>query len=418
MRDENNLYWVWLSCRLGVESKEFGRLIGSISDPYEIYRMTEEEIEQLRLREDTKKRLCDKSLTDAYGIIKYCKTERVEIIGYGSKKYPERLKSIEDPPILLYCKGKMPDFNSMLCIGIVGTRKMSEYGMRSAYKISYELAAAGTCVVSGMAVGIDGVSACGAIEGGGATVAVLGCGIGRVYPKAHTALAKAIRSSGAIITEFPPDEEPRGYNFPKRNRIISGLCQGIIVIEGAKGSGALITATRAIEQGRQLFALPGKVNESNSDGPNELIKNGAYVALSAEDVIGYYDFLYHDTFDMRAYARAKKSSDFNCRAVEKYGVGTVSNTVGYEKTEVEPSETRVNKAPPKPVVKEKAEAPKNTDTLDASTRKVYDALPDGAFTADALASCGIPVYELMTALTMLEINGLIASLPGGAYKKI
>ena len=413
MRDENNLYWVWLSCRLGAESKEFGRLVGSISDPYEIYRMSEEEIGQLPLKEDTKKRLCDKALTDAYGIIKYCKSERVEIIGYGNKKYPERLKAIEDPPVLLYCKGKMPDLNSMLCIGIVGTRKMSEYGMRSAYKISYELAAAGVCVVSGMALGIDGISACGAIEGGGATVAVLGCGIGRVYPKAHTSLAKAIRSCGAVITEYPPEEEPHGYNFPKRNRIISGLCQGVIVIEGAKGSGALITATRAIEQGRQLFALPGKVNENNSDGPNELIKNGAYVALSAEDVIGYYDFLYHDTFDMRAYARAKKSSDFNRRAVEKYGVETVGEAVD----ETVRRKTNVRQAPNVQTESERDEAPKALDALDASTRKVYDALPDGTFTADALTSCGIPVYELMTALTMLEINGLIASLPGGAYKK-
>ena len=418
MKDENNLYWVWLSCRLGAESKEFGRLIGKISDPYDIYRMSEDEIEQLELKERTKKKLCDKSLADAYSIIKYCKSEKVEIIAYGSKKYPERLRTIEDPPVLLYCKGKIPDFNDMLCIGVVGTRKMSEYGMRSAYKISYELAAAGVCVVSGMASGIDGVSACGAIEGGGTTVAVFGCGISRIYPKEHTALARAIRSNGAVITEYPPYEEPHGYNFPKRNRIISGLCQGLIVIEGAKGSGALITATRAIEQGRQLFALPGNINEDNSYGPNELIKSGAHVALSAEDIIGYYDFLYHDTFDMRAYARAKKSSDFSYKAVEKYGVDAVAQTSLETKREVVKCEKKLEKAVPEQAKSVKAEPPKNLDALDPATKRVYDALPDGAFTVDALTSCGIAVNEIMMSLTMLEINGLIASLPGGAYKKI
>ena len=418
MKDENNLYWVWLSCRLGAESKEFGRLIGTISDPYDIYRMSEEEIEQLRLKGSTKKKLCDKSLTDAYGIVKYCKSEKVEIIGYGSKKYPERLRSIEDPPVVLYCQGKLPDLNNTLCIGIVGTRKMSEYGMRSAYKISYELAAAGVCVVSGMASGIDGISACGVIEGGGATVAVFGCGIGRIYPNEHKTLARAIRSCGALVTEYPPDEEPHGYNFPKRNRVISGLCQGILVIEGPKGSGALITAKRAIEQGRQLFALPGKINEINSYGPNELIKNGAHMVLSAEDILGYYDFLYHDTFDMRAYAKAKKSSDFSYKAVEKYGVNAVEETQSKAKPEVVKRENKLEESVPEQVEGVKAQTPKNLDTLDPTTRRVYEALPDGSFTADVLTSCGVAVNEAMISLTMLEINGLIASLPGGAYKKI
>ena len=427
MKDENKLYWVWLSLRLGTASKEFAKLAGTMTDPYDIYRLSEEEIEQLKLGERAKQNLCDKSLTDAYAIIKYCKSEKVDIIGYTDKRYPARLRTIEDPPVLLYCKGKMPDMDERLCIGVVGTRKMSEYGMQTAYKISYELSAAGACVVSGMALGIDAVSACGAIEGGGATVAVLGCGIAVTYPKAHATLSRAISSCGAVITEYPPYERPFPANFPKRNRIISGLCQGVLIVEGAKGSGALITATKAIGQGRQLFALPGKVNESNSDGPNELIRNGANVALCADDIINYYDFLYHDTLNFKAYSRAKKSSDMREKVLEKYKVEEVIETIGS-----------------KPVTETRADLPKNTvpksehkdeekkdrgsdvtvsdqsalNALDEDTRKIYEMLPDGIFTADDMVTKGVAVHHVMTALTMLEISGLITSLPGGSFKKI
>ena len=427
MKDENDLYWVWLATRMGIASKEFGKLIGMIPDPYDIYRLSEEEIEQLGFGARTKKNLCDKSLTEAYAILKYCKSAKVEIIGYTDKKYPARLRAIEDPPVLLYCKGKMPDMNAKLCVGMVGTRKMSEYGMQTAYKISYELSAAGACVVSGMALGIDGVCACGAIEGGGTTVAVLGCGIARVYPKAHAVLSKAICSHGAVITEYPPSEEPHGYNFPKRNRIISGLCQGVVIVEGAKGSGALITATRAIEQGRELFALPGKVNESNSDGPNELIRNGANVVLCAEDIIDHYDFLYHDTLNFKAYLRAKKTSDINEKSLSRYGVSAVCESVRSMSVTEAPTHDEKASAPKTEAVNEKKEEQETTEvksdlsalrTLDEKTRNIYGMLSDTVFTADDIAAKGVAIHRVMTALTMLEVSGLITSLPGGSFKKL
>lgn len=426
MRDENNLYWLWLASKFGIASKEFPKIADSITDPYEIYRLSEEEIEQLRVSEAVKKRLCDKSLTEAYSVLKYCKKEKVDIIAYADKRYPDRLRTIEDPPVLLYCKGRFPDMNARLCIGMVGARKMSEYGKQTAYKISYELASAGVCIVSGMARGVDGVCAVGAIEGGGCTVAVFGCGISVTYPKMHKALEKAIIGSGAIVTEYPPFEKPESWNYPKRNRIISGLCQGVVVIEAAKGSGALITASRTVNQGRELFAVPGKIDDCNSYGPNELIQNGANVALSAKDIIEHYSFLYKDTLDMRRYARAKERSDVKARVFDKYGMSYASDEVESESTanqqtcEKPVKKQRETKSEEKISNEESISSPSENAiaALDDTTRRIYELLPEGTFTPDDVAAKGVAVYHAVTALTMLEISGLVTSLPGGMFKKI
>lgn len=433
MRDENNLYWIWLAERFGVASKDFPTFADKFDDPYDVYRMTEEEIGQIEgISDRLKERLGDKSILEAYDILKYCKKHQIDIIGYGDARYPARLKTIEDPPVLLYCQGRLPALNSMLCFGMVGTRKMSEYGKQTAYKISYELSAANVCIISGMALGIDGVCACGALNGGGVTVAVLGCGLATVYPREHERLMKAIAKRGAVITEYPPFEKPHGYNFPKRNRIISGLCQGVAVIEGAHGSGALITASRAISQGRELFALPGKINESNSDGPNELIRSGANVMLCADDIINHYDFLYHDVINYRGFSNAKKRSDLREDALRAYGVSSVYDRERYVTKGAKADGVAVSKPEASlNSVKEKTENKQCRDqsasgdsdkekmiaALDSGTQKIYDLLPEGSFNPDAVTSKGVGAGELMTALTMLEISGLITSLPGGMYKK-
>ena len=424
MKEENNLYWIWLSSRFGIASKEFPSFAEKLSDPYDVYRLTEEEIEQLSISERLKQRLCDKSLTDAYSTLKYCRTHKISIIGYNDKRYPKRLRDIEDPPVLLYCMGRMPDMDRKLCVGIVGTRKMSEYGKQSAYKISYELGAANVCVVSGMALGVDGVSACGAINAGGETVAVLGCGIAITYPKEHQMLKKAIAANGAVISEYPLFERPYPNNFPKRNRIISGLCKGVLVVEGTKGSGALITASLAVAQGREVFALPGKVDESNSDGPNELIRNGANVALCATDIINHYDFVYHDTINFGRLARAKSKSDLSEKDLSRYGV--CAKNQGVTKTErtivmeEEPSLRNTLVSDKKEKIENPTVLSSETDIelLDEETKKLYRLLPDGSFSPDAVVSDDMPIHRVMTGLTVLEINGLVLSFPGGTYKKL
>ena len=419
MRDKDSLYWVWLALRMGVASKEFPSFYHAFPDPYEIYRLSEEEIGQIEgLSIAKKEALGDKSLNEAYNIIKYCRENKIGIISYADKEYPARLRTIEDPPIVLYCKGQLPDMNRRLCVGMVGTRRISEYGKQTSYKISYELSAARVVIVSGMALGVDGVCAAGVIAAGGATVAVLGCGLSIVYPKEHTALMKEIVKKGAVISEYPPFERPFPGNFPKRNRIISGLCQGVVVVEGAQGSGALITASKALAQGRELFAVPGKVNESNSEGPNELIRNGANVVTGASDLIEHYDFLYHDMIDYRRFSKAKRSSELDEKLLVKLGVVRQSIAMA-EYPEETREEVKADSEKEEPKSKEKetvaAQAPK--DTLSGGLAEIYGLLPEGAFTPDVLTSKGIGISEAMTALTMLEISGHVISLPGGAFKK-
>lgn len=431
MKDESSLYWIWLSERCGIASKDFGRLAARYDEPFELYRMESEEIERLDgISGALKERLCDKSLESAYAILKYCRASGVDIIAYTDARYPSRLRTIEDPPVLLYCMGKLPDMNSRLCIGMVGTRKMSDYGMQTAYSIAYELASANAVIVSGMALGVDAVCACGALEAKGETVAVLGCGISVTYPKEHERLKSAIVRRGAVVTEYPPNEPPQARNFPKRNRIISGLSQGVVVVEGSLSSGSLITAARAVDQGRELFALPGKVNESNSEGPNKLIREGANVVLRSDDIIHYYDFLYRDAVSYRGLANAKKSSVLTERTLARYGISRVSYRGRYNVPEPsEPAEEKasdVNKPREKAAkrIEKKEEAriqePDRSQevlsSLDATSRRVFELMPlDKAVTADELSAQGVSIGDAVTAFTMLELAGLVTSLPGGMY---
>ena len=434
MRDESVMYWIWLAEKFGIASKEFPRLAENYRDPYDVYRLDEEEIEQLEgIGDNVKKRLCDKSLERAYSIMRYCTKHKIDVIGYWDARYPSRLKTIEDPPVLLYCLGTMPKMDQRLCIGMVGTRKMSEYGKQSALRISYELASAGVCVVSGMALGVDGACACGALEAGGSTIAVLGCGVSVTYPKEHARLMKQIAKYGAVISEYSPEEEPRAENFPKRNRIISGLCQGVLVVECAKRSGALITASRAIAQGRELFALPGKIDESNSVGPNELIQDGANVVLSAADIIDHYGFLYGDVIDYGGLTKARRRFDLDDKTLRKYGVESrkvkaVTSKEDARNRAVSPqneqtcergqSLSQSASVSAEPICAESNANAEAVATLDADIRKIYELLPDArAFTPDDVKLESGDVGQIMTALTVLEISGLVESRPGGVYLK-
>ncbi len=437
MIDQDTLYWLWLASRCGPASKQFVGIIEKYDNPFDIYNLEDDEIEQLKgLTPALRAKLCDKSLDSSYEILKYCKQNKVDIIAYGDSRYPQRLKNIVDPPVLLYCKGHFPSFDSQLCIGVVGTRKMTEYGKRSGFQLSYELASAGVLTVSGMAIGIDAVAAAGALSAGACTVAVLGCGIKHTYPKVHTALMGEIIRHGAVITEYPPDEEPRGHNFPLRNRIISGLCQGVLVIEASENSGALITAKTAIAQGREVFALPGKISEAGAAGPNSLIKSGAYTALAAADIIKHYDFLWRDTVDLAATERAGDRSTAVEAALKKYGLdyasgdGSVREPVFYpprghkKASEAPKNEVPENKEENKEArVRREAASSATPDgsaeilaSLDITVRRLFESMPkDRAVSLDEMLTTGMSVTDAVTAVTMLEVVGLISSLPGGLY---
>lgn len=208
----------------------------------------------------------------------------VSIVTLQDSAYPACLKNIPDPPVVLYIKGKLPS-ESEPAIAIVGSRQATRYGHRTAETISRQLAALGITVISGLARGIDTCAHEGCLAAGGKTIAVLGCGLCHVYPPENKKLLARIALTGAVISEFAMPTEPMPYFFPRRNRIISGLALGVLVVEAAKKSGALITARTALEQGKDVFAIPGKVDEPSSEGTNQLIKEGAKLITTAHDVV-------------------------------------------------------------------------------------------------------------------------------------
>ena len=212
------------------------------------------------------------------------KESKIKALSFADKAYPTNLKYIYDPPSVLYVKGNIiPEDN--VAIAIVGSRRATYYGLQNAEKLAFELAIKGIAIISGLARGVDSAAHRGALKAGGRTIAVLGSGLNVIYPPENEKLAQEVARNGAVISEFPQDTPPFKQNFPRRNRIISGLSLGVVVIEAAKKSGALITANCALEQGREVFALPGKIDSFTSQGTHDLIKDGAKLVQTTEDII-------------------------------------------------------------------------------------------------------------------------------------
>ena len=435
MNRDEKLFSVWLSLCAGIANTEFASLLEQFGSAYALFCAEESEIETLSVSEHFKEKLCRKSLDEAYGILEFCQKSGVGILCYTDDAYPSTLRAIKAPPCVLYYKGKLPDFEKQLFISMVGMRSMSEYGKEMAYRIAYELASTGTVVVSGMALGVDAACAVGALAAKGTTVAVLGCGIDVCYPKQHTRLMRAIEQNGLILTEYPPSTPPRGYHFPVRNRIISGLGAGTLIVEANLTSGAMITAREAILQGKDIYAIPGNVGDDNTSGTNQLIRDGAAVVLSARDILENYAFLYRDSVDMARLLRAQERSDPDPAAFARYGVGLpVTTTPAKSVSEVRreqkieaPATPKKSKADAKPA-QEAPEAPKAQVREDDSAavlaqfsqrqRDMFAQIPlDKAVSADWLVRCGFATHEVMTALTMFEIKGLISALPGGLYTR-
>ena len=212
-----------------------------------------------------------------------CERLHISVVPVASSLYPERLKRILRPPVVLYVKGTLPDCR--YSIGMVGSRMADAYGKKAAAGFGKALAEAGVVVVSGGAAGIDAAAHEGALQGGGRTIAVLGCGVDIAYPHTNAKLFAAIAENGALVSEYPPGTKPERYRFPERNRIISGICQGIVLVQAAQRSGALITAEFAMDEGREVFCVPGNIFTDKSAGPHRLIKAGARLADSPKDVM-------------------------------------------------------------------------------------------------------------------------------------
>jgi DNA processing protein len=218
----------------------------------------------------------------------FCSEGGIQILGLGTQMYPEYLAAIDDPPLLLFALGRIDLLGEQQLLGIVGARKASNSSINRAFSIARDLSRNGFIIVSGLASGIDYYAHKGALDSGGTTIAVLGNGIDVVYPKANNDMYEAIKKGGLLLSEFPIGTEPLKYNFPKRNRIISGLSRGILVVEASARSGALITAGYALDQGREVMALPGKAGSDSFSGNNRIIKEGAHLVEDAEDICALF----------------------------------------------------------------------------------------------------------------------------------
>ena len=265
-------------------------LLGAFGDPSNILKAPIKRLKSIegigpQVAEAIKNAHSDYDINKEIGLIK---DSGVKVITLFDKEYPELLKSIYDPPILLYIKG---DFRSQdkLSVSIVGSRRCTYYGLKMAEKIAAELVSYKVVIASGLARGIDTAAHKGAVNNNGRTIAVLGNGLSRVYPPENKELAESILRNGVLVSEFPMEAEPLRYNFPRRNRVISGISRALLVVEAAKRSGALITADFALEQGRDVFAIPGMVDRHSSSGTNALIKQGAKLVESADDILEELD---------------------------------------------------------------------------------------------------------------------------------
>ena len=270
-----------------IGSVRLDKLLKYFSQPSDILKASRQNLEAVvgsRIGEgilsfDTKN--LDKDLAQA-------KKAGLEIITLFDGDYPRNLKQIPGAPIVLYVSGKIIEADN-LSLGIVGSRRASLYGLSSAEKFAAELALKGLTIISGMARGVDTYAHRGALKAAGRTIAVMGSGFGHIYPPENQGLAEKIAKNGAVISEFPMDMKPLAQNFPRRNRLISGLSLGVLVTEAARNSGALITVDFALEQGREVFVLPGRIDASSSLGSNELLKQGAKLVTCSEDILEELD---------------------------------------------------------------------------------------------------------------------------------
>ena len=428
------IYWLWLSLAGGVANNGYSLLLEHFADAKAVYDADIEDYARVDgLDKRFASRLTDKDLTQAGEILDFCCSRSVRLLHCMEPDYPIKLKWTYAYPLLLYVYGTLPNLNEVLTVAVVGTRHYTDYGRIAAYRIGGGLARAKSVVISGMALGNDSIAQLAAINNGGKTIAVMGTGIDSIYPSEHRELAKLIAKNGALVTEFPPGTPPAGKNFPIRNRIISGLSDAVALIECTERSGALITAKYATEQSRSVYAVPGDITSPTSHGPISLIKDGAKPITNAGDIVedfvcqySYLNSVMGDTdFNVvvpkgvntafntsliPSWPRAKRYSDARrSEEIEKNAAVDL-----FPKTSAEKKKKRKKASPAKVSEKtsEKKSLPENVSELEA---RLYEKIAQGRINAEALTDDATPISEIMSALTKLEILGLVTSQAGGFY---
>ena len=382
-------YWVWLSECRGVSNQTRLALLRHFGSPEDVFYADAGEIlltegitrEQVKALEDHNLDKADKILAD-------CQRLSLRILTIQDAEYPGRLQNIYDPPCLLYVKGRLPAIDEEAAVAVVGTRDCTPYGVACAEKLGYGLANGGAVVVSGLAKGIDAAASRGALRAGGVTVGVVGNGLDVHYPYESRYLYEDIAAAGVLLSEYPPGTEPAKNHFPARNRILSGLSLAALVVEAPERSGALITAETALEQGRDVFAVPGPIDAPNSVGCNRLIRDGAGLVSDAWDILREYAGRFPEK-------------------LKQDGAKELPAALGYQARQ---------KAEPKPVPPS-LDVHKSSLTDDQlNLLRALDA-EEPALVDDLIEQTGIPTRRVLSALTLLEIEQLVTQHSGKRYTR-
>lgn len=401
----DDIYWLWLQKVLGEGAffKDLIEMFGSAKDIYnaglpELKMCPDISSKQLKRAETINIDDCTKTIYE-------CKVNDWKIISYDNPQYPEKLKNIYNPPCVLFVDGDLPDLDSLCSVAVVGTRKASSYAVRATNMICQGVARAGAVTVSGGALGVDSAAHTGSILGGGKTVCVLGCGFGTNYLLSNEKLRQSIKSNGALVTEYQPFTPPTRYTFPMRNRIISGLSDGVLVVEAGIKSGSLITAKYASEQGRDVFAVPSSIVSAEYSGANKLLTDGAMIVTQPIDLISPYIEKYpylnsENVPDIQQLLKNEKKKNAN----SSFDVN-LKNEMSFENSdnEIEKGDERMKKI----------------SSLSKDLKDVYFNLTENYEYIDIISErCATPSNKVLSALSILEIQGLVSSASGKRYKKI
>ncbi len=404
--NKNTVYWIWLSNAIGYNTPKHKKLFELYNDIEEFYNKGEKEWRFCGIFTDKEiTSLNNSKLQCANQIISKSIQLGYNIIDLDDDEYPQCLYNIYAPPAVLYVSGELPDIDNRLSIAIVGTRKPKEYGLKHSYNIAYNLAKAGVTIVSGGALGVDCASHRGALNAQGVTICVLGCGINTDYLPDNAQMRANITYKGALISEYPPDTPPLSYHFPARNRIISALSDGVLIVEAGEKSGSLITANLALEQGKELFALMGAADSKYDLGSNKLIKDGCAIPVTEyKDVLNSFENLYvTKAYDEEYFATVEEIEIIPIK-------GKKPDKIKDKKTvEVKNIDNSIDNKP-LPVHRDGVK-------LSKDEYEVYHCISNTPIHIDEISlKLNFKVFRLLPVVTKLEMLGLIESTQGRCYR--
>ncbi len=397
------IYWIWLQIALGYGYKNILPLLDIYKTAENIFSADANDLKfSGLLSERTLNKLCQKKLDTARKVLNICNERGILVIPITSEIYPENLKQITNPPIVLYAKGNTELLGDEPRVTIVGPREVSDFGKKAAFSLGARLAAGGITIVSGGAKGSDAAAHKGALAVGGNTICVLAVGIGDNYLIQNEQLRNNIAEKGLLLTEFRPGSHIGQYTFSIRNRIISGLSLGTVVIEADEGSGSLITASYAVEQSRDVFVIPGNPTYTHYKGSNALLRDGAKALLDANDVFLEYLPLYpHKINPIKAYGESVSAEDIANENTKKENVSVVRDVKDVQ------NDKNIQK------IKKNI-----TVALSKNAEMVYNQLDKPIFIIDDISLPSLSSAQIIAAITELEIYGYIKALPGGRYNLV